>query len=160
MRTKPLSILILIFAFGCSNYAIEDLQSPNTLNCKSPEFDTPNYYWFEGNKIPIYQNSDLSYVLIKTDKVNNFEACINSNKSLVRSKQLIDYTLMRIDSIPDSNNNVEYTSLIVKNLPYSEVNMDDIVYSSPFFKTLDGADLCITNKFCIQVSSHEDLKRL
>ena len=62
MRTKPLSILILIFAFGCSNYAIEDLQSPNTLNCKSPEFDTPNYYWFEGNKIPIYQNSDLSYV--------------------------------------------------------------------------------------------------
>ena len=68
--------------------------------------------------------------------------------------------MMRIDSISDSNNNVEYTSLIVKNLPYSEVNMDDIVYSSPFFKTLDGADLCITNKFCIQVSSHEDLKRL
>lgn len=160
MRTKPLSILILIFTFGCNNYAVEDIQSPNALNCKSPEFETPNYYWFEGNKIPIYQNSDLSYVLIKTDEVNNFEACINRNRSLVKSKRLIDYTMMRIDSLPDSNNNVEYTSLTVKNLAYSEVNMDDIVYSSPYFKTLDGADFCITNKFCVQVSSHEELKRL
>ena len=70
MRTKPLSILILIFTFGCNNYAVEDIQSPNALNCKSPEFETPNYYWFEGNKIPIYQNSDLSYVLINNDSLN------------------------------------------------------------------------------------------
>ena len=118
-----------------------------------------HYYWYKGNKIPITINTTKSYILFESsDEANLQLPLLNSKSGLSAAKVTLSSRLQLQDATRSAANDNLYWAEVAT----ADVNAQDkaLVYSAPYFKTSDGADLGLSHLFYVKVKSIRDVRIL
>lgn len=152
-------ITVTIFC-GCQ----DEILSPQYLTkelASSVPADSSNYYWCDGEKIPLTVNENKLYILTNIKKTKNIHNSIITSHGDLESTMYIEiYTNLGIKSSQRNSRQRDLTSFILNNPEQNTINEDDVVYSAPYFRTRDGAELGITNVFSVQLTEEHDFTKL
>ena len=147
---------IIVFT-GCQNFTEDEMEmSPQT---RAQLSSGTHYYWYKGNKIPITINTTKSYILFESsDEANLQLPLLNSKSGLSAAKVTLSSRLQLQDATRSAANDNLYWAEVAT----ADVNAQDkaLVYSAPYFKTSDGADLGLSHLFYVKVKSIRDVRIL
>ena len=104
------------------------------------------------------------YVLAETGKFEKLaETAIITRSSLIATGVFENYAALGLKSSLSDCEPLETMSLILDNAVLDDIDVEDIIYAAPFFRTEDGSELGITNILSVQLpesQQFETLKRI
>ena len=164
MRTRISLIVIAMVLYGCQRITpIERFQDEVPIT-ESINTDTKCYYWCDDVKIPLNVNDSKLYVLAETGKFEKLaETAIITRSSLIATGVFENYAALGLKSSLSDCEPLETMSLILDNAVLDDIDVEDIIYAAPFFRTEDGSELGITNILSVQLpesQQFETLKRI
>lgn len=128
---------------------------------RAPIGSSDYYYWCDGVKIPLTVNENKLYVLVETEKFESVSKSVVHTRGELESPGTIqNHAALGIRSSKKADTQKSLTSFTLDNIQQKSINLQDVVYEAPYFKTSDGADLGITNVFSVQLTGEQDLAKL
>lgn len=157
---KTLLILLAAMAFyGCRKDLAEESQE-DTNATRSIGVIADYYYGYDGSKIPLTRINNKYYVLtestVSQKRIRGFEK-EGYNVYLFSKEQ--NFSFIKEDLSDKKFDNIKKAqSLIVSGKEISTT--DGIIYTTPFYKTPQGNEIGITERFRVKLKSEQDLPAL
>lgn len=165
-----LGMIAIIFLSGCSS----ELEIPEKkevhmeLFSKTKSMSALDYYWYNGNKIPLTKLPNKKFVIFKADTESSFQNNLKTKGIALNSADIHAYKRPNVKNNNNVNgvkrnevdDNYKWTTLEVDDVNKLLINDLDVIYEAPYYKTQSGDELRLSNIFYVKLKSANDINIL
>lgn len=163
-----LGMIAFIFLSGCH----PELEIPEKeevymeLFSKTKADSALDYYWYDGNKIPLTKLPNKKFVIFKANTESSFQNNLKTKGITLNSANIHIY---KRPNIKDNNSgvkrnavddNYKWTTIEADDANKLSINNSDIIYEAPYYKTESGDELMLSNIFYVKLKSVNDINIL
>lgn len=152
-------IAAIMALHGCEKPEEEIVLNPASLETRATVGMTA-YYWCDGEKIPLTVNEDKMFILAEPDNAAMVckSAAVNQSGLITRVSER--YAALGIKSPASTTSQDNLASFTLDGAGQDALDMNYVVYAAPYYKTVSGSDIGITNVFSVRLTGEQELAKL
>ncbi|WP_455668940.1 S8 family peptidase [Phocaeicola sp.] len=150
------SAFLLIFMLsGCSETTLLT-EDPTSTDLQSRSIESPDYYWYKGEKIPVTKNAEKEYILIRsTDEQSILTR--SSGITVLQQPQTVTLSNKIRRKAKAVSEDIKWA--IVESMTNNDSN-PNILYQAPSFTSKSGEEMFLGHLFYVKLKSQDDLAKL
>lgn len=146
---------IIVLLCSCIQEQLTSFPESNSADERTIKNDS--YYWYLGEKIPLYETSDKVFAIFDKSSIGELYDPITRSTSTRSFTTKPYHTSKRILNIDVHPEHIIWAK-VDKDLVIA--NASNVIYYAPYFRTETGKEIGVTNYFLIQLKSSNDSELL
>ncbi len=145
-------LLGLLLLFGCKDYLLEDGSVPPEDTRSSGAYS--DYFWYRGEKIPLNAKTDKYFVLFKSADAPTVKSLLAGTAAASAGSE--DYVYAGTDMSGSGASLFEDCRWTTSGASVAAAASAPILYKAPYFTTVSGKEVGLSNLFYVKLKSETD----